>query len=100
MLLTGGFEAHFALPVEPCVPVPWVHLQDRLEFSAATIDAAFHERHGSSLLLRCGCVLLAQAIRAVPGSGSFDGLRASLPALGAAIAFTLHGGFRAILFAA
>src|SRR6266404_1583155 len=53
MLLTGGFEAHFALPVEPCVPVPGVHLQDRLEFSTATIDAALHERHGASPLFRC-----------------------------------------------
>src|SRR5438552_1492385 len=48
MLLAGGFEAHVALPVEPGVPVPGVHLQDRLEFSAATIDAAFHEGHGDS----------------------------------------------------
>src|SRR5207247_111667 len=29
-------------------PVPGVHLQDRLEFSAATIDAALHEGHGDS----------------------------------------------------
>src|SRR5947209_14851341 len=48
MLLTGGFEAHVALPVEPGVPVPGVHLQDRLEFPAATIDAAFHEGHRDS----------------------------------------------------
>jgi hypothetical protein len=48
MLLAGGLEAHIALPVEPGVPVPGVHLQDRLEFSAATIDAAFHEGHGDS----------------------------------------------------
>src|SRR5438067_3305759 len=48
VLLTGGFEAHVALPVEPGVPVPGVYLQDRLEFSAATIDAALHEGHGES----------------------------------------------------
>src|SRR5947209_20625074 len=48
MLLAGRFEAHFAFPVEPCVPVPGVHLQDRLKFSAATIDAALHEGHGAS----------------------------------------------------
>src|SRR5436190_20637816 len=45
--------------------------------------------------LRFGCVLLALAIRAIPGSGSFDGLRASFAALGAAVALALHGGFRA-----
>src|SRR5882724_6356788 len=48
MLLTGGFEAFLALPVEPCVPVPGVHLQDRLEFAAATTDAAFYEGHENS----------------------------------------------------
>src|SRR6266404_5811696 len=56
MLLTGGFEAHFALPVEPCVPVPGVHLQDRLEFAAATADAALHERHGASLISMRVCL--------------------------------------------
>src|SRR5439155_21002121 len=54
MLLAGGLEAHFALPVEPCVPSPGVHLQDRLEPSAATIDAALHEVHGSSPYLNAG----------------------------------------------
>src|SRR5207302_8357388 len=40
--------AHVALPVEPGVPVPGVYLQDRLELSAAPIDAALHEGHGIS----------------------------------------------------
>src|SRR6266446_6910430 len=98
MLLTGGFEAYFALPVEPCVPVPGVHLQDRLEFSAATIDAALHEGHGISPLLRCRCIFLVQAIRAVPRGGSLDRFRASLAALGAAEAFALDRSFRTHLF--
>jgi hypothetical protein len=46
MILAGGPEANVALPVEPSFPIPWVHLQDRLKLSAATIDAAFDERHG------------------------------------------------------
>src|ERR1700693_4461610 len=98
MLLAGGLEAHVALPVEPCVPIPRVHLQDRLEFSAATTDAALHEGHGNSPLLRCGSVILAQAACTVPGCGRLDRFQAALPALGAAVAFALHGGFRAHLF--
>ena len=49
MLLTGGSEAHVAFPVEPCFPILWVNLQDRLEFPAATIDAALYEGHGGSV---------------------------------------------------
>ena len=60
MLLAGGFEAQFALPVEPCVPVPGVYLQDRLEFSVAAIDAALHEGHGGSLPYS-GCTLGASS---------------------------------------
>src|SRR5947209_823818 len=99
MLLTGGFEAHFALPVEPCVSVLGVYLQDRLEFSAATIDAALHEGHGDSPLFRCRFVFLNSAVGAVPRGRRLDWLWASLATLGAAVAFALHGGFRAHLFA-
>jgi hypothetical protein len=56
MLLAGRLEAHFALQVEPCVPVPGVHLQERLEFSAVPINAALHEGHDTSPFPRCGCV--------------------------------------------
>lgn len=31
-----------------CYSVPWVHLQDRLEFAIAAIDAALHGGHGDS----------------------------------------------------
>src|SRR5438132_714519 len=48
MFLTGGLESDFAFPVEPCVPVPGVYLQDRLEFSATSIDAALYEGHENS----------------------------------------------------
>lgn len=48
VLLTGRLVTHVALPVEPGVPVPGVHLQDRLEFATATIDAALHEGHEDS----------------------------------------------------
>src|SRR6266446_3937299 len=97
MLLTDGFEAQVAFPVEPCVPVPWIYLEDWLELSAATIDAALHEGHGTSPL-RCRCFLMVQAIRAVPRGRSFDGFRASFPACGAAVAFALNRSFRAHLF--
>src|SRR5437879_3302737 len=53
----------------------------------------------ASPLLRCGCGLSVQAIGAIPRGGSFDWLRASLAAHGATVAFALHGGFRADLFA-
>src|ERR1700722_20003690 len=92
MLLTGWFEADFTLPVEPCVSVPGVHFQDRLEFSAATIDVALHEGHGNLPLLRCSCAFLAQTVRAVPGGGSCYRFRASFAATCAEEAFALHGG--------
>src|SRR5579859_4171685 len=63
MLLAGGFEAHFTLPVEPGVPVPGVHLQDRLEFAAATIDAAFHEGHGTSTYHDAGTTVRTTCFR-------------------------------------
>ena len=47
VFLASGPEARIALRVEPGVPVPGIDLQDRLEASAAPIDAALHERHGS-----------------------------------------------------
>src|ERR1700676_4328769 len=98
MLLTDRFDAQFALPIEPCVPVPGVHLQDRLEFSAATIDATLHEGHRNSPLLRCGRVFLAQACWTVPECGSFHGFLASFAAFGAEEAFARDGGFRTHLF--
>ena len=65
MLLTGGFEVHFALPVEPSVPVPWVHLQDRLEFAAATIDATLHEGHDVSPCADAGSFLSVRSFMQV-----------------------------------
>jgi len=73
MLLTGGFEAHFALSVEPCVPVPGVHLQDRLEFSAATIDAALHERHGDSPYSDASACFSLKQLGQYQGAGVFTG---------------------------
>jgi len=49
MLFTGGSEAFVALAIDPRIPVSWVNFQDRLQLSAATIDAAFHEGHGDYL---------------------------------------------------
>ena len=48
MLLTGGFKAQVAVPIEPGVPVSRVYLQDRLEFSVAAINAALYEGHDDS----------------------------------------------------
>src|SRR5688500_1460701 len=99
MLLTGWFEAHLALAIEPCVPVPGVDLQDRLEFSAATIDATLHKGHGNPPLHQCGCSYLAQAARAIPGSGCLDRFRASFATSSAAVALALDCGLRAYLLA-
>ena len=49
MLLAGRSETFVAFTVEPRFPILWVYLQDRLEFSAATIDAALHDGHGDFL---------------------------------------------------
>jgi hypothetical protein len=49
MLLTGRSETFVAFTVNPRIPVSWVDLQNRLKFSAATIDAALHEGHVGSL---------------------------------------------------
>ena len=74
MLLTGGFEAHVALPIKPCVPVPGVYLQDRLEFSIAAIDAALHEGHGTFPYSDAGAVFLLKQFGQYQGAGVLTGL--------------------------
>jgi hypothetical protein len=98
MLFTGGFEAHFALPVEPCVPVPGVHLQDRLEFSAATIDATLHEGHRKSPYDGAGASFWFRQLGQYQGAGVLTGFGLRLRHFCAVVAFAFHGGFRAHLF--
>src|SRR5262245_30636332 len=53
VLLADGPQADITFPVKPCVSVPGIHLQDRLEFPATPVDTAPDERHGALHRRRC-----------------------------------------------
>ena len=66
---------------------------------SALVGFVSFRRRSRSASVAINCRSHLQAIRAVPGGGGLHRLRASFPALGAMVAFALHGGFGASLLA-